>query len=260
MPVEGSRRTTSWLASASGSRSLEAEARRLLEHEPQLGLRDGQELAGANEERHPGPPPVVDVEPKRGVGLGRRVGGDAVDVAVAVVLAAYVVRGVGFRRRAEHRGLRVLDRGGITAGRCLHRRGRHDLHEVVDHDVAQRADGVVEVTAIRDPEVLRHRDLHGLDVVPVPHRFEHRVREAEVEDLLEPHLAEVVVDAEELRLVDVLVQLVGKRVGRVEVVAERLLHHDRAVFVRPASDETLHNRAEEERRDLQVEHRSLARP
>ena len=84
-----------------GVAQLEAEARRLFEHEPQLGLRDGQELAGADEERHAGPAPVVDVEPQRRVGLGRGVGGDAVDVAVAVVLAAHVVRGVGRGDRAE---------------------------------------------------------------------------------------------------------------------------------------------------------------
>ena len=51
----------------------------------------------------------------------------------------------------------------------------------------------------------------------------HPVREAEVEDLLEAHLSEVVVDAEELRLVDVLVQLRGERAGGLAVVPERLL-------------------------------------
>ena len=48
----------------------------------------------------------------------------------------------------------------------------------------------------------------------------------QVEDLVESHLAEEVVDPEELRLVDVLVQLRGQRAGRLEVVAERLLDHD----------------------------------
>jgi hypothetical protein len=57
---------------------------------------------------------------------------------------------------------------------------------MVDDDVAQRADRVVEVTAVLDPEVLRHRDLDRLEVVARPDRLEHRVREPEVEDLLEP--------------------------------------------------------------------------
>ena len=81
---------------------------------------------------------------------------------------------------------------------------------MVDDDVAQRADGVVEVAAVLDAEVLRHRDLHAGDEVAIPDRLEHRVGEAQVEDLLEAHLAEVVVDAQQLRLVDVLVQLVGQ--------------------------------------------------
>src|SRR5215213_11784923 len=68
--------------------------------------------------------------------------------------------------------------------------------------------------------------LHALDVVPVPDRLEHRVREAEVEDLLETHLSEVVVDPKELRLVDVLVQLLGKRPRRGHVMTKRLLDDD----------------------------------
>ena len=149
---------------------------------------------------------------------------------VAVVLAAHVVGRVGRRDRAEERDLRVLDRLRVAARRRLHRaRGDH-LHEVVDDDVAQRADRVVEVAAVLDAEVLGHRDLDALDVVPVPDRLEHRVREPEVEDLLEAHLPEVVVDAEELRLVDVLVQLVGERAGRRAVVPERLLDDDPRVL------------------------------
>ena len=106
---------------------------------------------------------------------------------------------------------------------------------MVDDDVAQRADRVVEVAAILDAEVLGHRDLDALDVVAVPDRLQHRVGEAEVEDLLEAHLPEVVVDPVQLRLVDVLVQLVGQLAGGGAVVAERLLDHDPRRLVSPAS-------------------------
>ena len=97
---------------------------------------------------------------------------------------------------------------------------------MVDDDVAQRTDRIVEVAAVFDTEVLRHRDLHALHEVAVPDRLEHRVREAQEQDLLEPHLPEVVVDPVELRLVHVLVQLVGECARRRQVVAERLLHDD----------------------------------
>ena len=86
--------------------------------------------------------------------------------------------------------------------------------------------GIVEVASVLDAEVLRHGDLHGRDVVPVPDRLEHRVREPQVEDLAEAHLPEEVVDPVELRLVDGLVQLVGQRPGGGLIVAEGLLHDD----------------------------------
>ena len=184
--------------------------------------------------------------------------GDAVDRAVAVVLAAHVVRGSASAIARNVASWRVLDRlrvaaaaGGSIAA------ADDDLHEVVDDDVPQRADRVVEVAAILDAEVLRHRDLHRLDVVPVPDRLEHRVREPEVEDLLEPHLPEEVVDPEELRLVDVLVQLGGERAGRREVVPERLLDDDARVLRQAGVGEALDDRAEEERRDLEVEDGAL---
>ena len=101
---------------------------------------------------------------------------------------------------------------------------------MVDHDVAQRADRVVEVAAVVDAEVLRHRDLDAARVVAAPDRLEDRVREPQVQDLLEPHLPEVVVDPEQLRLVDVLVQLVGEVARGLLVVAERLLDHDARVL------------------------------
>ena len=117
---------------------------------------------------------------------------------------------------------------------------------MVHDDVTQRADRVVEVASILDAEVLGHRDLDALDVVPVPDRLEHRVREPQEEDLLEPHLPEEVVDPVDLRLVDVLVQLVGERAGGFEVVAEGLLHDDARVLREPGLGEPLDDRAEEE--------------
>ena len=115
----------------------------------------------------------------------------------------------------------------------LHRRRRDHLHEVVDHDVAQRPDRVVEAAAVLDAEVLGHRDLDARDVQPVPDRLEHRVREAQVEHLVQAHLAQEVVDAQELGLVEVAVHLGVERAGGREVVAERLLH-DHARVLRQA--------------------------
>ena len=107
---------------------------------------------------------------------------------------------------------------------------------MVHDDVAQRTDRVVEVTPILDPEVLRHGDLHARQEVPAPDGLEHRVREPQVENLLEAHLPEVVVDPVQLRLVDRLVQLGRERACGRLIVPERLLHDDpRRCSVRPAA-------------------------
>jgi len=231
----------------------EAEPRRALEDEPDLGLRRREELPGADEERNARPAPVLDLEAESGVGLGRRALRDAVDVQIALVLATDVVRRVGRADRLEEGDDAVLDRLGGATGRGLHRgRGDH-LHDVVDDDVAERADRVVEVPAVGDAEVLGHRDLDALDIVSVPHRLEHRVGEPEVEDPLEAHLPEEVVDAVELRLVDVLVQLVGELSRRLQVVPERLLDHDAPRLGQPGLREPLDHASEQEGRDLEVE-------
>ena len=56
-------------------------------------------------------------------------------------------------------------------------------------------------------------------------RLEHRVREAQVEDLAETHDAEEVVDPIELVLADELVDFRRKVPSGGEIVAEWLLHH-----------------------------------
>ena len=47
---------------------------------------------------------------------------------------------------------RVVQHVGVAGRRRIHGGRGDDLHQVVDDDVAQRADGVVEVTAVLDPE------------------------------------------------------------------------------------------------------------
>jgi hypothetical protein len=132
---------------------------------------------------------------------------------------------------------------------------RDHLHQVVDDDVAQRANRVVEVAAVFDAEVFRHRDLDRRQVVAAPDRLEHRVREPQMDDLVDAHLSEVVVDPVELRFVDVRVQLVGKRTRRSEVVAERLLDDDPGVLRQSRLGQALDDPAEEERRNLEIEDR-----
>jgi len=105
---------------------------------------------------------------------------------------------------------------------------------MVDDHVAKRPDGVVEVAAVLDAELLRHRDLDARDVVAVPDRLEHRVGKAQVEELLETHLAEEVIDPVELRLGHVLVQLGCESARGLQVMPEGLLdRHAAAALQQP---------------------------
>ncbi len=93
--------------------------------------------------------------------------------------------------------------------------------------------------------------------MPVPDRLEDRVREAQVEDVLDRHLPEEVVDAVELRLVDERVQALVQLARRGEVVAERLLDDDASVLGEARVREPADDRREERGRDLEVEDRQL---
>ena len=256
MPVVGSSLTIELVGvGPPGPRLGESQPRRLLEDDPQFGLGRRQALAGADEEGHARPAPVVDLEAQRRIRLRGRVRGTSVDRAVAVVLPAHVVGRVGRAHRPEDGHHRVLERLGVARGGRLHGGYRHHLHEVVDDHVPQRSHGIVEMPAVLDSEVLRHRDLHARDRVAVPDRLEHRVREPQVEDLREAHLAEEVVDPVELRFVDVAVDLVGEGLRRLEIVAERLFDDDARVLGQAGLGQPLDHRSEEEGRDLQVEDR-----
>ena len=94
---------------------------------------------------------------------------------------------------------------------------------MVLHHVAQRAGGLVERPAAFDSDRLGRRNLDVVDVVAVPDILEDTVGEAEDEDVLHRLLAQVVVDAEDLILVEHLVHVVVQGTGAGQVVAEGLL-------------------------------------
>ena len=62
-----------------------------------------------------------------------------------------------------------------------------------------------------------------VDVVAVPDRLEDRVGEAKDQDVLDRFLAQVVVDAVDLALVEDLVHLVVQRLCAGQIAAERFL-------------------------------------
>ena len=94
-----------------------------------------------------------------------------------------------------------------------------------DH-VLVRAGRLVELDAVIEGEGLRHVDLHVVDVIAVPDRFEQAVGKAEGEDVLRCFLAQEVVDPVDLILAERFVQRCVERAGGCQVGSERLLHDD----------------------------------
>ncbi len=71
-----------------------------------------------------------------------------------------------------------------------------------------------------------HGDLDVIDIIPVPDRLKEGVGEAEGQDILDRLLAQVMIDAEDLTFIEDFGEVAVQGPGRVEVAAERLLHHD----------------------------------
>ena len=130
--------------------------------------------------------------------------------------------------RGEHFGFLGPDRSGIEGGGRLHRHHRQQCEQVIGDHVAQRAGRLVEIAALFHADRLRGRDLHVIDPVAVPDRFEQPIGEAERHDVLDRVLAEKMVDPENLVLVQRAQDVGVQFARRFEAVAERFLDHDAA--------------------------------
>jgi hypothetical protein len=104
--------------------------------------------------------------------------------------------------RVEDLGLLVSQGLGAERHRRFHGHEPEHLEQVGDDHVPVGAGGVVERCAALDGQRLRYVDLHVADVLAVPDRLEQPVREPEREDVVDRLLAQEVVDAEHLRLVE----------------------------------------------------------
>ena len=200
-----------------------------LQRDRDLGDLAREALAGAQVEGDAGPAPVVDFQAQRRKRLRGRALAHAVLFEISRdVLAAGVPGGVlrargdlgdlvglGRMDRVQDLDLLVADFLGGEAHRGLHCDVAEQLEHVVLDQVAQRPGLVVEAGAGTDPDVLGGSDLDGVDVVAVPQRLEHAVGEAKRHHVLDRLLAQVVVDAEDLRLLE--------HVEHLAVELERLL-------------------------------------
>ena len=250
--------------SPSAGAVLERRMRRPLELDRDRRLAPREPLAHPDVERRVGPAPVVDEELRRDERLGHRVGRDALLLAIAAApprprrsRGPYWPRttcfGPGRVHRLQHLHLLVAHGVGGEVDRRLHRGDRDELQQVVLEDVADRAGLLVVRRAPLDPDRLGDGDLHVVDELAVPDRLEDAVREPQRQHVLHRLLAEVVVDAEDLALGEVLLQARVQLARRREVVAERLLDDqpDPALGRAPRRD-LAHERPDRARRHREV--------
>ncbi len=183
------------------------------------------------------PAPVVDLEPGRDERLRHRSLGDlfllaiggnglVLDEAAAVLGADSVLLEEferGRRNRAQDFYLLVADRLGIERGRRFHRGEGEKLEHVVLHHVARRAGVVVITAAALDAHLLGHRDLHVVDVEPVPERLINGIGKAEINQILHRLLAEIMVDAEDILFRKSALERAVEFFRALEIGPERLL-------------------------------------
>src|SRR6266542_2469613 len=123
---------------------------------------------------------------------------------------------------------------------------------MVLHHVANGAGLVVKTSAALHAEVLRHGDLHTLDVVAIPEGFDKGVGKAEGQQVVNRSFAKVVVNAKDIGLIERPKQNLVQLLRRREIVPEGFLDDDarasRTIRFRQVSD----NGFEQNGRDRQV--------
>src|SRR5579864_1436369 len=118
---------------------------------------------------------------------------------VAIELASNQMLWVQRRNGAEHFDLFIADSVAMQPTGSLHGQKSYDLKHVVFYHVADRPGSVVELTPPLDAELFRHRDLHTLDVIPIPDRLQKTIGEAKEQKIEDCLFTEVVVDPKDFR-------------------------------------------------------------
>src|SRR5579872_4512122 len=216
--------------------------RHALELNGNFGVSLRQALARAEIEGNARPAPIVDIELEGNKSFGARLGVDSRlgpvarhsfvgDYAVPV-LSAYAllqhIFGVQRLQRMQDLGLFISYGIGLKRDGRLHRSQAEQLHDVVGHHVAQGS-GVVEIGAAPlYSDRLGIRDLHVIDVAPVPDGLEDGIVEAEDHDVLYGLFAQIVIDAVDLVFLQHAFDVAVQGLGGFQILSEGLLDDDTA--------------------------------
>src|SRR5439155_11926417 len=197
-------------------------------------------LPGPDVERNSSPTPVVNVKLQRRVSFGHGTGIHAWLLPIArypfpvnrtrTVLPASCdscyIPDTHRPNGSKYLHLLFTDRVRIKRYRRLHRSQRQQLKQMVSHHIAQGARLFIERRAVFDSHRFSSGDLHILDVVPVPHRFEQRVAEAEDEDVLYRLFAKIVVNSVDRFFVEYAAHNIVQRMRRFQVPPELLFQNN----------------------------------
>src|SRR5579864_125850 len=97
---------------------------------------------------------------------------------------------------------------------------------MVLNDIADGSGHIVKSPAALNSEILRHVDLHALDIVAVPECFRERIRESKDQHVVHRPLAEEVIDAENTGFIEDGEKNLVQLHGRSQIVSEGLFDDD----------------------------------
>ena len=127
---------------------------------------------------------------------------------------------------------------------------------ILNH-VADCAGLIIERASALNSKVFRHSDLYALDLIAVPERFQNRILEAEEDHVVHRPLAEVMVDAEDVLLVESAEQNLIELLRRGEVVTEGFFNDNASAVGTVCLGQLFHNEPEQRGRDGEVVRRPL---
>src|SRR5690348_2970666 len=224
--------------------------RRLLEPDRDLRRLPREPFAASQINRHPAPPPVIDKQPQREIRLRHRLRIHAWFLAIAwhifsidlprPILSAHDIRQCRLARERpnalQNLDLLVAHCRRVKFRRRLHRNQRRQLQHVALDHVPQCARVLVKCRSPLDAQRLSGRNLHVIDIIPIPQRLKNAVAETKNQHILHRLFAEIVIDAVDLLLLEYAQHLRIQLACRSQIAPKRLFHNDphpRFVALRP---------------------------
>src|SRR5438876_11300426 len=160
---------------------------------------------------------------------------------------------------AEYFDLFIADGVAIQPSGSLHGEKSYNLkHVVLDH-IADGPGGVVKLTPPFDPEFFGHRDLHTLDVIPIPDRFQKTIGEAKEQQIEDCLFTEVMVDPKDLRFRKHRTKCGIQLLGRRKIVSKGLLDNDSRILDAVRLCERLYDACEQTGWNRQIVRRTSGR-